>query len=242
MRNFLYPLVGFLLVTHHSFSQSIENLNVKIEGEMILVSYELNNANPDQPYEIGLYSSVDNFGEPLKFVTGDVGQQVKGSSRFKSVKWNFVKELGNYQGNISVEVRGKPFLPFIRFANIAPQGKFKRGKTYDVNWTGGKNVFSLNFEVLKEDKVLYTQNEIPNKETYSWTIPKKAKPGKDYRIRISNSSKSTEYATSDMISIKRKFPLGYQVAVVVGVVSAGVYVYESTIVPEIPLPPNPGQN
>ena len=157
-RIFLYliacPLITFNCISINGYNrclaQEIQNLDINIEGDQILVNFDLMKVEYDREYDLYLYHSLDDFMYPLGKVTGDVGQRVKGSPMNKTIRWSYVEELGDFEGNISLEVRGKPYLPFIQFNEDAILKKFKRGKTYLIDWEGSQSASFVNFELYNE--------------------------------------------------------------------------------------------
>ena len=79
-------------VTH---AQKIAVKKIEMAGEKIIVHYDLDDGNPNNEYQISLYSSRNAFNAPLAKVSGDVGAEVKLGLN-KKIIWNAKEELGPY--------------------------------------------------------------------------------------------------------------------------------------------------
>ena len=79
-----------LKAAHPIYSQSITNVQAKVEGSTVVVSYQLQSSNA---LEISLYVSEDSgrtFVGPLKSVRGDVGKGIQQGSR--RIVWDVLNE------------------------------------------------------------------------------------------------------------------------------------------------------
>jgi hypothetical protein len=215
-----------------AFSQKFKNVEIRLEGSLVQVNYELDGFEYGQLYEVHAYASHNDFAVPLQFVKGDVGQKVKGDGNIKKISWDSRSELGIFKSKIAIELRGKPYTPFLKLTTPLANASFKKGKTYLLEWTGGENVAQLDFQLMKSDQVSAVVKNVPNKQVLNWTVPKNVKPGKEYVLKISSSSNNLDYITSDPFRIKKKIPVViYAVPVVLG----GVYL----AIPKEPTPPPP---
>jgi hypothetical protein len=202
-----------------SQAQKIFIRKIELAQEKIIVTYDLEDSNPNNQYKIALYSSKDKFSAPLTKVKGDVGTEVN-PGLGRKIEWNVIEEYGAYAGSISLELRGIVFIPFVRIKDLESGTKFKRGKTYAVNWRPG-NTNPIHIELYKGSDRVGGELNHPNNGVYSLTIPAKAKSGKDYRLKITDSRKPDEIIYSEYFQVKPKFPL---VLKAVPVVAAGVLI------------------
>src|SRR5687767_5727712 len=101
-------VVLFLLSGIIVYAQKMAVKKVEVAGDKIIVHYDLEDSNPNNEYQVNLYSSQNNFATALAKVTGDVGIEVKAGSG-KKIVWSAKEEIGPYKGKISLEVRGKVF-------------------------------------------------------------------------------------------------------------------------------------
>jgi hypothetical protein len=212
MKFYCVLIAGVIICTNPCYGQKFKNIKIKVQGPIVQVNYEMDGFDYGQDYEIYLYGSHNDFSQPLQNVKGDIGQKVKGDGNIKKITWNAGTELGIYQKEISFELRGKPYIPFLKL--ITPlQGKnFKKGKTYVLQWEGGEQTSQLDLDLIKDDVVKTTDKKIPNNRTYSWLVSKNLKPGKNYVLKISNSNNVLDYIISDQFTVNRKIPLALYVA------------------------------
>lgn len=199
-------------------AQTVIIKRVQLAGEKIIVIYDLEDSNPNNEYLLNLYSSKDNFAKAAVNVTGDVGMDIKPGTD-KKIEWNVVKEFGGYKGKLSLEIRGKVYVPFVRLQGFDPKGTFRRGKNYQLAWKAG-NSNPINIELYKSGERISGEVNHPNNGAYTLFIPKHVKPGKGYKIKFSDSRNSEEMFYTGEFAIKPKIPLLLKVApvVVVGVV------------------------
>ncbi|HET9052933.1 MAG TPA: hypothetical protein VFM90_02090, partial [Cyclobacteriaceae bacterium] len=151
----LYILL--LLVPVSLRAQQLTVNRVELDGANVIFHYSLNDTTPGRSFMVNLYTSRDNYINPLTALSGDYGTEVKAGND-KKIIWNASQELGaTFDGKVSVEVRARVYVPFILFDDF---GKIKRGKPKNVTWRGGTRQSTLNFELYnKKDEKVTT---IPN--------------------------------------------------------------------------------
>ncbi len=216
----LLPIVLFLLAGQ-AVAQNVVVNKVELLGDKIIVHYELDDSNPNHEYQIGLYASKDNFAAPLAKVKGDVGTEIKPGAT-KQIEWNMREEFGSYKGRLTLEVRGRVFVPVVKLQNFDLGKSYKRGKTYKINWKPG-NSNSINIELYKGDERISGDVNQANNGGYTLVVPSHARTGKDYRIKISDSKNSDDVVYSGLFKVTPKIPLLVKllpIAVVGGVVAA----------------------
>jgi hypothetical protein len=212
MKFYIAFIAGLTISFTPGFGQKFKNIKIHVQGPVVQVNYEMDGFEYGQDYEVHLYGSYNEFSQPLQNVTGDVGQKVKGDGNVKKIIWNAGTELGIYQKDISVELRGKLYVPFLKLTTPLLKKHFKKGKTYVIQWEGGEQTNQLDFELIKDDAVKTTDKKIPNNRNYSWLVPKNLKPGKDYSFKISNSNNGLDYLVTDDFTVIRKIPLAVFIA------------------------------
>ena len=210
MRGFLLTLFMFSLLV--SQAQTVTIKKVELAGDKVIVHFDLDDSNPNNEYKLDLYSSNDNFNSPLTKVKGDIGQEVKPGINRK-VEWNIREEYGPYKGKIALEIRGKAYVPFVKLQDFTEKS-FKRGSSQNLDWKPG-NTNPLNIELFKGGQRLGGEMGQPNNGSHTFYIPAKAKPGKDYRIKISDARNSEEVMYSDYFQVKPKVPILLKVLPVV---------------------------
>ena len=211
---------SLMWVASGAFAQNVVVKKVELAGDKIIVHYELDDSNPNHEYQLSLFSSVDNFGAPLKKVTGDVGDEIKPGVN-KKMEWNIREEMGSYHGRISLEVRGKVYLPFVKLQNFDVNKNYKRGKSHDITWKPG-NTNPISIELFQGGKRISGEVNHPNNGSYSLFIPANVKPGKDYRLKITDTKNSSEVIFSPYFKVVPKVPLVVKllpIAVIGGVIA-----------------------
>lgn len=202
-----------LLLVVLPLTMSAQNLEVKrmeLKGGTVVVHYALLDTVPGRTYTINLYASRDNYINPLTQLTGDQGLQVKPGTEH-TVTWDAKKELGEtFQGDVSIELRARAYVPFILFDNFEV---IKRGKHKEVTWRGGTRQNVLNFELYnkKGEKVAVIPN-VPNAGHTSVLIPSDVKPGKGYKFKIVDSKNKDQVVFTETFAVKRKVPIPLVVA------------------------------
>ena len=219
MRWFLF--LAFLPVSFFSFAQNAIIKKVEIAGDRVIVYYDLEDSNAKNEYLLALYSSKDNYAAPLTKVKGDVGSEIKPGSG-KKIEWNIREELPGYKGRITLEVRGKVYLSFIKLQDFDLKKTYKRGKQYNITWkAGGSN--PLNVELFKGDLRVVGDMNQPNSGTYTLNIPPKAKKGKDYRLKISDSKNKDEVIYTGYFKVAPKIPAALKIIAGLAIVGGGAF-------------------
>jgi hypothetical protein len=198
-------LVTLLFIATFALGQKVAIKRIELAGEKIIVHYDLEDSNPNNEYQINLYSSQSNFGTALSKVSGDVGNEVKPGVD-KKIIWNVREELGPYKGKLSLEIRGRMYVPIAKFTNITTATKMKRGKNHVITWKPGNNNL-INIELLNGGLNVATQNNLQNNGTYTLFIPKSASKGKDYVVRITDTKNPQDVSTSAPFAVTAKIPL-----------------------------------
>lgn len=199
-------------------AQDINIRRVEIENDKVYLYYDLADTAKGRFYTVNLYSSRDNFINPLQRLKGDVGiEVVPGSAR--KIEINALEEFGAaFTGKVAFELRAKVFIPFIRMEGFVGK-KFKRGKPYEIHWTGGRPQNVLNFDLYRGEEKISTFPNIPNAGKYNLVFPTDTKTGSNYHFRVSDSKNRDEVINTSKFSVRRKIPLLYLIlpAPVIGV-------------------------
>lgn len=187
-----------------SSAQTVTIKKIELAGEKVIVHYDLDDNNPNNEYQISLYASKDKYSAPLTKVKGDVGAEVKPGADRK-IEWNLIQEYENYKGKLSLEIRGKVFVPFVKLREFDTKKTYKRGKNYDIAWRPG-NTNPIHIELLKGSQKVSGELNHPNNGKSTLSIGPKVKPGKDYRLKITDSKKPDEIIYSDYFKVAPKVP------------------------------------
>lgn len=198
-------LCAFLLLAVSVKAQQASIKKVEIDGDKIIVHYDLEDPNAANEYQIGLYASQNNFATALTKVQGDVGPMVKPGPG-KKIEWNIVEELGPYAGKLALEIRGRMYVPVARFNNLETGDSFRRGKTHLITWRPGNNN-AVNIELLKGDQPVRSQLNQSNDGSFSFYIPPHTAVGKDYSLRITDTRDPDNVTRSQTFAVRRKIPL-----------------------------------
>lgn len=184
----------------YTAAQTVENVTYKVEGGSITITYDII-GDVGEFYFITIYSSADNFNQPIISVVGDVGRDIS-PGRGKSVKWDAKKDLGDYKGRLSLTVRAE-LIAFIEFSNITAKQKFKKGTSNEITWTGGPRG-NIKLELYdRSNKVAEITNTV-NTGRFTWVIPKKFESGKTFKIRASSGDRAS---FSPEFQISGKMPI-----------------------------------
>ncbi len=201
-----YLLGVFLLMIASSRAQKIYGLQAEAIGDYVVVYYDLEGTLEGQWFKVELYSSHNQFSEPLHQVRGDAGSGVTAGKR-KKIEWGAQKELGNYKGELIFEIKAQLVFSPIVLQHPQARDKYRRSKSYLLNWKGGVAGEKLRLELLREGTSTKLIAEVPNTGSYTWQIPGGMPVGNNYRLRISSLT-GQAVQTSEPFTIKRRVPNG----------------------------------
>lgn len=207
-----YLIMG-ILFSIPTFSQQISNVQATLQGDNIVVTYDLTAENPDDRFTISLYSSHNNFASPVNLVSGDVGVGITAGNG-KRITWQARQELSSFTGNITFEVRGSLIAgqPQVtepgQLTITQPQAgdAFKIGKSMGIFWRGGLDE-NVKMELYQDNmlKQPITTSPIPNSGSYTWPVPKdKSLKGDNYAIKLFNVNQPQSAVMSGEFRIKNK--------------------------------------
>jgi hypothetical protein len=199
-------------------AQTVTIRKVELVLDKVIVTYDLEDSNPNNEYFLNLYTSKDNFFSALKNVTGDIGADVKPGTG-KRVEWSIMQEYGNYKGKLALEVRGKVYTPVARLQNFDTKKAYRRGTNHQLNWKPG-NSNPINIELFKGGQRISGDMNLPNNGSHPMFFPKDAKPGKDYRLKITDPKNPDEVIYTGYFKVTPKIPMYLKVAPVVAVAAA----------------------
>jgi hypothetical protein len=203
MRSLFLLLIG-LGCFSLSQAQKITLRKLELVNDHLVVHYEIDDSNFNNEYAVSLYTSKDNFSAPVTKVSGDIGQEVKPGER--QVTWAIREEYGDYKGPLSVELRANVYIPFVRLKTFITSKGYSRGKAYPLEWRPG-NTNPVHIELFKEDQRLQGELNHPNSGYYNVNFASRLKPGKGYRIKLTDSKHPDDFAYSQKFKVRRKVPL-----------------------------------
>ena len=202
----LLPSISFITcLSLSAFAQNVLIKKVELAGEKVIVHYELDDSNPNHEYQIQLYASKNNFAAPLSKVKGDVGADIK-PGQDKKIEWSLRDELGSFKGRLSLEIRGKVYVPIVRLQNFDVNKSYRRGKTYDLAWKPGNNN-PINIELFKAGERISGDANQSNNGSYNLFVPAHAKTGKDYQLKITDAKNPDDVVYSGFFKVVPKVPL-----------------------------------
>jgi len=198
-------LVGNVLVVS---AQEFAIKKVEITAETVILHYDLIDTVKTRTYTLSVYSSRDNFLSPLQKVGGDVGLEVRPGQN-KRITWRSREELGSFfEGDVELEIRGRLYIPFIRFEGFQDGMVFKRGVPKTVTWTGGTRQNILNLSIYNKDgKFIDAIANVANSNSKELTIPNSVKAGSGYYFLVTDSKNKDQVMKTPTFTVKRKLPL-----------------------------------
>ncbi len=213
-----------MLVCVVAYTQRLHINNIALQNNLVQIKYEVNDTVPDRQYTIRVYSSHDNYLNPLDQVSGDVGHEVLPGGE-RTLLWDALTELGShYDGSVALEIRARVYVPFINIPWFDDVKAIKKKREYTITWAGGRSGNVLNFDLYnRKDEKVATIANVANVGHYNLMIPSEVKPGKGYRFKISDSRNDDEVVFTPRFVIKRKLPLAISVLVPAIAITAGTY-------------------
>jgi hypothetical protein len=185
---------------------------VELTGDAIILYYDLIDTIKSRTYSINVYSSRDNFLAPLQKIKGDAGLEVRPGENRK-ITWGSKEELGAaFSGDVELEVRGRVYIPFVKFDGFQAEQVIRRGKPKTMTWSGGTRQNILNFAIYnKEDQYIDVIPNVANSGNYELILPTTIKPGKGYYFLVSDSKNKDQVMRTPTFEVRRKIPLALKV-------------------------------
>jgi hypothetical protein len=224
LKNIACAAIGFMLcgLVFSAKAQSIAIDFIEFSERNVIVHYNIDDgANSTRQFLVQLYSSQDNFTTPLTRVSGDFGAEVNAGFD-KKIVWDLTKELGNFDGVISLELRGRVFVPFVKLG-IKEGQIYKRGKNYPLNWTSGNLSGMVNIELYNgAGERIWGESNVSNVGKFDWYLPGSVRKGGNYKLKFTNSKDRNDAVYSQPFSIRPKIPFMVKLGVglVIGATSA----------------------
>lgn len=206
-KTLLLALILFSSLTNKLLAQTINIDFIEFVGRNVVVHYTLDDGEKaNRQFLVQLYSSQDNFTTPLTRVSGDFGTEVTAGFD-KKIVWDITKELGSYEGTLSLELRGRVYVPFVKL-NLKENQVFKRGKNYPLNWTSGNLSGLVNIELYNgAGERIWGENNVQNVGKFDWFIPASVRKGNQYTLKFTNAKDRNDAVFSKLISIRPRIPL-----------------------------------
>ena len=208
-------------------AQTITIKNIALEDGNVVVKYDLLDSIHGRFYTVRLYSSQDDFLNPLKELSGDYGMETSPGSN-KQLVWHARNELGSsFDDDVALELRARIYIPFINVDDFNDIRTLTRSRKHSITWSGGRPSNILNFNLYRGDEKITTFSNIANVGHHDLELPPHIKPGKGYYFLISDIKNKDEVVRTSEFKIKRKVPLLLKIVPVVGIASAATVISPS---------------
>lgn len=245
MKQLLLVLCFGIIYPFNLYSQQnrvIIDAKAVADAGKVFITYDmLSNVN-GEIFDVEVYASHDDFQKPLKFVTGNVGSNIKKDVNMK-IEWDAQRELTKFHGEISFEVRAHRTYAPITFTNVAGQ-TFKRAKTHKITWEGGSRGENLSFELWKRGRFVQYIGNSENDGEMDWRIPRKVNKGRRYQIKVTGSKYPETFYLSQNFKVKRKVPRFFKWVIFLGgtyylLTAFELYEPDNPEGQHLPMPPSP---
>lgn len=225
------------VITQPLYAQTLEIDWVEVSGRNVIVHYDIKDENPIHAYTVHLYSSKDNFAVPLLKLSGDHGNEVKPGTD-KQIVWRITEELGQYAGEIELEIRAKMYVPFINMTAFKANTRYKRGKNYPLIWKSGNPGGQVDIELYLQNTRIHSDRNVQNSGKFDWQIPASVRPSGGYRLKFTNTKSREETYYTPTFRIVHKIPLVAKIGTATIVGAGIIYFLTSGTLQEDPdLPP-----
>lgn len=204
-------------------AQNITNLAASLQDKKVILTYDLEAPMPTFMYKVDVYSSIDQYRQPLKGVSGEVGEKVI-SGKGKKIEWQTDKDIKEFIGEVDFKL--KATLVFAPWLVMKPkeQESYKRGKSLPIAWSGySSTAKTVRLELQKDGQPITSIDAVINSGKSDFNFPKNLKTGGGYQMKVVNTQNANEQAISKEFKIKRKIPLVVKllpIAIIGGVAAA----------------------
>ncbi len=224
----ILSLLLLIFILESSWAQVLEIKNVKVSDGDILIDYDLLDENRDHKYVIELYSSADEYIQPLKETEGDIGIDLAVGGN-KQVIWHASKELGNdFNGKLAFELKGRLYIPFVQLNDFDKINKIKKDKPLTVTWAAGRGSDVLTWDLFNEkEELVHTFTNIANVGEYEVVIPKDVSSGKGYYFRITDKDNKDDIVNTPRFQVVRKVPMIVNIAIGAAALVVGYIIYDN---------------
>ena len=223
------------------FLRIFDNLATLVKT-IIEITYDLIGDETGRTFDLNLYSSADNYSTPLTLVEGDVGTEIEPGAD-KTIAWKIREELGEFKGDIFLEVRGIITPPLVDIRSPQMNETFRRGKTSSILWQSAASR-SLSLVLYQSgSRVASLGNNIPNTGSYTWELPKDMSKGKNYSLRFSDVNNPSKSVMSAEFTIGARYPLVLKI-IPAALIGGGILYLVTRKEKEEPIvdPPLPGED
>jgi hypothetical protein len=196
MRLFFIALA--LFVPFLLFSQKVENVKTLIDGERVVITYDLIDTLPGDTLFISIYPSDPYIELPLQGLAGDVGK-VFGGGKGKNIVWSAKDQILNSKNPISFDVRAELVYRFVLLTKVKDT---RRSKRIVLKWNAWPDR-SINIQLVKDNTVQFSIANSVSKGEYSWKVPSGQDIGSFYQLRFANGN---QILLTNEFKIKHRIP------------------------------------
>lgn len=217
----------FVLASGPLLAQQFDIQNVYANNGKVYVDFTIREQYPNERYRIQLYSSHDNYTQPLQYVSGaiEAGELTSTTENLQLI-WDAQKELKNFQGNVQLEIRGT--VTYVPVHTDNQPIKAKHDKSTTISWDGGEPQNQIRIELIKSGQVIQSLGQVSNSGRYNWVVPDDVPKGAGYSIRLSNVDNPGESTETTAFKVGGKVGLAVKLLPVAAlVVGGGIYAITS---------------
>ncbi len=201
----------FVMVALSSFGQTVEIKNIALDQGDVFIRYDLLDSIHGRYYTVRIYSSRDDFLNPLIELSGDHGMEISPGSD-KTLVWHAKNEFGSgFKEDVGLELRARVYIPFINVDDFNDIKTLTRHRKHSLTWSGGRPSNILNFNLYRGEEKVTTFSNIANVGHTDLELPAHVKPGKGYYFLISDIKNKDEVVKTSPFKIRRKVPLAAKI-------------------------------
>lgn len=220
-------LLLFIVISSQLSAQQFDIQHVYVDKGKVHVNFKVSENLEHERYRIRLYSSHDNFQQPLTHVSGPIAQgEVSSTGEEMQVIWDAQRELKEFEGNVQLELRGEVSYIPVHAENQSISAK--QAKSTIITWDGGNPQDQIRIDLIKFGDVVESLGQASNSGRYTWQVTKDIPKGSDYAIRLVNLNNPGEEFETKTFKVKSKVGLVVKLAPVAALlVGGGVYAVTS---------------
>lgn len=198
------PLIILLLLLTFGAAkaQEIKNIEVKQEGDNIILSFNLlPKESTREQYSLRITSSKDNYNALIN--VDKPTNDVKPTNRLSYVI-SGNENFGGFSGDVDFQIEATLVYTPLRVVTPNNRVTVKKGKPMNVQWEGGNKDDKYNVDLYKAGTKVFALNSSFAKTATTWTVPEDTKPGKDYKVKITSKKNPNQAVFTQDFNIKGK--------------------------------------
>ncbi|PIB36343.1 hypothetical protein BFP72_13530 [Reichenbachiella sp. 5M10] len=227
LRTFTVLLIStlFLIITDAQ-GQSLENVQVQVDGDDINVSFDLvYKTSLQEKYDIEIYSSRDNYTEPLKIKEGEL-KDVPALNRRHTFILDGMENFAEFKGEIDFQIIATMVYSPVIIDRPFESQSYKRGRMVEVKWHGGIENETFAVELFKNGVKMETLEENNQYGSYNWAMSSKQKKGK-YQFAIQSEKNMQNKVLTPEFKVKSKVPFIVKALPVLAAGAAAYFILNS---------------